>query len=376
MIFIKTFHSFNNCGELKSPLSQAILPFEAGITGDMLKLSVSDPRWLSVIEQNQTATIFHHPAWMELLSTSYGYHPFIFAILGADGQIDAGIPIAEVNDHLTPRRYVALPFSDYCTTLYKNEEALCALTNELVEQQQSKRFPRVEIRSTLPDHVKIQTCSPYVLHTLPLDADSVKTAKRASRQQMQNVRTAEKNGITIARGTGLEEVHAFYQLHSLSRRKHGLPVQPWGFFKLLTKLLLEQGLGFVLLAYKDDTCISAGLFLHWQRTLTYKYSATDEASLNLRPNHLVTWTAMKWGCENGFTTFDFGRADLEDEGLRAYKCRWGADEAPLSYSYIPTAPVLNNQGSGKLGALLKDIIRRSPVWVCQLSGHLLYRYFG
>jgi CelD/BcsL family acetyltransferase involved in cellulose biosynthesis len=342
----------------------------------LIKLPPRDPPWLRLIEQDQTATVFHHPAWLDLLTSCYSYHLFILAVTDSNDQICAAIPMAEVNEHLTPRRYVALPFSDYCSPLCRDGEDLALLTRMFVEEQQAKHFPRLEIRSTLPAQANIETQSRFVLHTVHLEADSAKVAKNASRQQMQNVRTAEKNGVQIVRGASLTEVKEFYRLHCLSRRKHGVPVQPWNFFVLQTKLLLEQGLGFVLLAYKENTCISAGLFLHWQKTLTYKYSATDEQYLDLRPNHLVTWTAMMWGCESGFTTFDFGRADLEDEGLRSYKRRWGAYETPLSYSYIPAAPQKSAEGEGGLNKIMKDIIRRSPVWVCQMSGQLFYRYFG
>jgi CelD/BcsL family acetyltransferase involved in cellulose biosynthesis len=341
-----------------------------------LILAPRDPRWLSLIEKDSTATIFHHPAWMELLSACYGYRPFIFAIPDRNGQVCAAVPIAEVKNLLKSRRYVALPFTDYCQPLFRDEESLCSLAASLVEQQQTKRFPKLEIRSALPAQANIQTSSPFVLHTVPLDPDFTRVAKRANRQQIQNVRKAEKNDIRIVRGTGLAEVRAFYRLHSLNRRKHGVPVQPWNFFKLLTRLLLEEGLGFMLLAYKEEACISAGLFLHWQRTLTYKYSATDEAYLNVSPNHLVTWTAMKWGCENGFTTFDFGRAEREDEGLRAYKCRWGAGEIPLTYSYIPSASGMITRGDGRLSTMLKELIRRSPIWVGQVIGRIMYRYVG
>lgn len=344
--------------------------------GESMILQTTDPRWLSLIEQDPAATIFHHPAWMELLTACYGYRAFIFAVKGRDGQIRAGIPMAEVNDHLTPRRWVALPFSDYCAPLSVEEGGSGALADALVEQQQAKQSPRIEVRWTLPEQEHLQVQSSYVLHTVPLERDEAKVAKRSHRQQMQNVRTAEKNEIRIVRGAGLDEVRAFYRLHSLSRRKHGVPVQPWSFFKLLTEKLLARDLGFVLLAYKEDACISAGLFLNWQKTLTYKYSATDEASQNLRPNHLATWTAMQWGCANGYTRFDFGRADLEDEGLRSYKRRWGAEETPLCYSYIPTAPQASKAGDGKLGGLLKEIIRRSPVWVGQSAGELFYRFMG
>ncbi len=343
---------------------------------ELVKLEPNDSRWLALINRNPAATIFHHPAWMELLSACYGYHSSIFSVLDGNGQICAGLPIAEVKIGLTPRRYVALPFSDYCSPLFSDEGSLSLLISELIKQQQAKSIPKVEIRSGVPVQEGIQACSPFVIHNVPLEADFDQVARRANRQQKQNVQTAEKNGIRVVQGTGLKEVSLFYHLHCLSRRKHGVPVQPWNFFQLLTKLLLERGLGFVLLAYQEDRCISGGFFLHWQKTLTYKYSATDEVYQNLRPNHLVTWTAMKWGSENGYTNFDFGRADLEDEGLRSYKRRWGANEDPLTYSYIPSAPADVTGGNGKLGNLLKEVIRRSPLWVCRLSGQLLYRYFG
>jgi hypothetical protein len=342
----------------------------------LVKFDGNDPRWLSLIQNNPAATIFDHPAWLALLAACYGYRPFILAVQNGEGQVCAGIAVAEINDHLTPRRYVALPFTDYCKPLYRDENALSFLIEALVEQQRAKKIPKTEIRTGLPANPNIQENTVFVHHTLPMGPDISQVSKRVTRQQLQNVRTAEKNCIRVVRGTGLEEVRAFYRLNCLNRRKHGVPVQPWSFFKLLTSHVLEKGLGFVLLAYKDNACISAGLFMHWQKTLTYKYSATDENALDLRPNHLVTWTAIQWGCENGFTTFDFGRADIADEGLRSYKRRWGAAEIPLPYSYIPSAPATFSQGEGKLGMLMKNIIRRSPVWVGRAIGEVLYRYVG
>ena len=88
------------------------------------------------------------------------------------------------------------------------------------------------------------------------------------------------------------------------------------FFDLLASGLIEQGLGFVLLAYKDDECLAAAVFLHWQRTLTYKYGASVADGLKLRPNNLLFWTAIRWGCENGYTVLNMGKTDLANTGLR------------------------------------------------------------
>jgi lipid II:glycine glycyltransferase (peptidoglycan interpeptide bridge formation enzyme) len=133
-------------------------------------------------------------------------------------------------------------------------------------------------------------------------------------------------------------------------------------------------LGFILLAYAGDQCIAAGLFLHWQKILVYKYASSDDTGQGLRPNHLLTWTAIRWGCENGYKIFDFGRTDIENEGLRTFKNRWGADEIPLSYSYFPAKPI--HSSKSRISSLMNVILRNSPLWVCRSTGELLYKHFG
>jgi CelD/BcsL family acetyltransferase involved in cellulose biosynthesis len=114
------------------------------------------------------------------------------------------------------------------------------------------------------------------------------------------------------------------------------------------------------------------LFLAWNRTLIYKYSASLPEYLKLRPNNLLLWHAMRWGCENGFHTFDFGRSDADNHGLRKFKSGWGALERPLAYTTVADHPVA--RGSGRLLHLAGPVIRRSPPWVCRAAGELLYKY--
>lgn len=339
---------------------------------DLNIFDTSHPAWTLLVSRCPGATVFHHPAWGQLMQQSYGYRPFIAALVDDVGAIQAGLPVMEVRGPIGRSRWLSLPFSDYCPPLVSDEQLLSSLVSCIREQQIKKRMPSLEVRWKLPDAPGLQSVTPFVLHTVRLESDTSKVAKRITRQQLQNVRTAEKNNIRLVTGNSIEEVREFYHLHCLNRRKHGVPVQPWQFFVHLTEDLLAAGLGFVMLAYKDDLCVSGGVFLHWQKTLTYKYSATSEAHQNLRPNHLVTWTAMQWGCENGFTSFDFGRADPADQGLCEFKRRWGAEEAPLSYSYLPAAPHPKN--SNRIQRIMENIIQRSPLWVCKAAGELLYRY--
>ena len=220
----------------------------------------------------------------------------------------------------------------------------------------------------------MQSHTAYYLHTLRLDSDPQLVLKGFKRTHRQNIGTAEERGVRIEWGTGPEHLRRFYAMQLETRRRKGIPVQPWRFFDLLGKQILTQGLGFVLLAYKDAQCLAGGLFLHWQQTLTYKYAASSGEEQQYRPNNLLSWTAMRWGCENGYTVFDLGRTELENDGLQRFKNGWGAEESLLTYSLLPALPPDN--GNGKLKSLMETVIHKAPPWVCRVTGELLYRHFG
>jgi lipid II:glycine glycyltransferase (peptidoglycan interpeptide bridge formation enzyme) len=190
----------------------------------------------------------------------------------------------------------------------------------------------------------------------------------------RNARTAQKRGVHIEIGKSTDHLKAFYQLHMDTRHRQGVPVQPWCFFDLLGKILLEDDLGFILVAYQREKPIAGMVLLKWGQTLTYKYGASCSENLDLRPNDLIFWTAIQWGCEHGYKVFDFGRTDVENEGLRTFKSRWGAKEIPLFYSVF--SKKTQQQPHDRMMSLMNIMIRNSPAWVCRSAGELLYRHFG
>ena len=286
-------------------------------------LAPSDERWRTFAALQPWANIFHHPAWTKLLAECHSYRPFVVAVYDANGQVCAGLPLMEVNSALTGRRWVSLPFTDHCRPLYRDEDALIKVRDALADLYQDHQVPRIEVRWELPPHPAIQSACDCVLHTMPLSGDAECVAQRMQDKKRRLVKAAEQKGMRILRGTSAEYLDAFYRLHLLTRRRHGSPIQPRKFFKLLEECVMEQGLGFVLLAYKDEVCLAGGVFLRWNNVLTYKYSASSGTDLQLRPNDLLLSAAIHWGCENGCTLLDMGRTQMEDTGLREFKNRWG-----------------------------------------------------
>jgi hypothetical protein len=136
--------------------------------------------------------------------------------------------------------------------------------------------------------------------------------------------------------------------------------------------VIEPGLGTVLLAYERETPVAGAVFLAWNGAVTYKFGASDPAYWALRPNNLVFWEAIRAACVRGDRTLDFGRTELENHGLREFKCGWGAREEPLVYTFAGGAP--RSDARGIVVRALGAAIRRSPVWFCRAVGEAGYRF--
>jgi CelD/BcsL family acetyltransferase involved in cellulose biosynthesis len=337
-------------------------------------MQTNDPRWMDFIVSCPEANIFHHPAWMELMSDCYGYKPNILAILDEDNSVCAGLPFMDVISPITGRRRVSLPFTDYCNPLYRDKSSHEVLTSQLIRMFEAERLKRLEVRWCLPAIEQIQQKVDFVLHHIRLNPDPQMVSKNFKRTHLQNIHTAEERGVKTEFGDKLSHIRAFYNLQLETRKRHGVPAQPWKYFELLWHHIINKEMGFVLLAKKDDEVIAGMIYLGWGNTLIAKYAASREDHFNLRPNNLLFWDGICWGCRNGFVAFDMGRTEIENTGLRNFKSRWGAVEEPLVYSILSrsTFPHSND----KLKHAMHSVIQHSPAWVCRLSGELFYRYFG
>jgi CelD/BcsL family acetyltransferase involved in cellulose biosynthesis len=339
----------------------------------IVRLEIDDARWMEFVSVREDATAFHHPAWAALLADCYRYPAFAFALGDPSGRIVAGLPVLDVSNRLTGKRWVSLPYTDSCPPLVA-PGALCEeLVAALDEERRMRGIPEFEVRAELPD-LRARRSSKAVVHTLPLSGEPELMERGFKPTVRQDIAKGNRAGVTVRRAEVVGDlVNTFYALHVRTRRRLGVPVQPRRYFLGLWRRILEPGLGFCLLAYSEETPIAGAVFLAWKDTVVYKYSASDRSYLGLRPNYVLLWEAIRWSGANGYSALDLGRTDLGHGGLRHFKRSWGAREEPLVYTTLGEAS--GGSGLSSRGApLLGPIIRRSPPTVCRAIGELLYRY--
>lgn len=338
-------------------------------------LSLDDPRWCSLVTESAAATPFHQPAWAKLLSASYGYHAFVLGVTDGEDRLQAAAPFHEVRSISRRRRWISLPFTDECPPLARDPAAGVELAAALAAARKSGEAPAIELRAGV-DGFGWRTETEAVIHELELDADPerLKKQKQFRRSQMMRyIRRAEREQVLVRRATDIHDLRAFYALHTRTRRRQGVPVQPRRFFDLLWERLVTPGLAFILLAdVPGREAIAGALFLTSGGNTVYKFGASDPDGWRFRPNHLILWTAIREACERGDRRFDFGRTDLDNKSLRVFKSNWGAQERPLAYSKLGPSGAAHS--AGVASRALSLAIRRGPQWVCRSTGATLYRY--
>lgn len=337
------------------------------------RLEIDDPRWRRFVATHPDALAPHHPEWARLLADCYALEPFALAALDANGDVQAGLPVIAAGGHRR-RTWVSLPFTDYCPPLSSAAVPPATLAAQIEDARLEAGVGSIEVRSALETGAAPPPAVGF-RHVLELPDDPVRAYAGFHPSQVQRaIRKVEREHALELRVAASRDdlAEVYYGLHLDSRRRHGTPVQPRRFFRLLWERMIEPGLGFVLIAYAGGVAVAGAVFLQSHRSLLYKYAASDPAALRLRPNHLVIWTAIQRACGESLELIDFGRTELAHSSLATFKRSWGASEEPLIYSRLSEAGISGAQI--KQHPRVNAVIRRSPRLLCRVTGELLYRY--
>jgi CelD/BcsL family acetyltransferase involved in cellulose biosynthesis len=340
----------------------------------LVRIDLHDSAWHDLVANDPQALPFHHGAWAQMLAECYAFSCFGLGLKSAHGDLVSGVPVLETRGVVRGRRWISLPFTDYCPPLVGGDSDLQGrLEAEIDVARREIGVSAFELRSApASDHALVLTGG--LRHTLRLDPEPATTFRRLRSNVRRNIRSAERSKVTVARAEHEDDLtRTFYALHTATRRRHGVPVQPRRYFSLLWRRVLEQGLGFLLIARAGEHAVAAAVFLAWGSTVVYKYGASDAAASSLRPNNAIFWHAINWACENGYSMLDFGRTDSANEGLRDFKRGWGTEEIPLTYGVIGPARV-SGLNPDRGARLVGPFIRRAPLFVCRGIGRALYRY--
>ena len=138
----------------------------------------------------------------------------------------------------------------------------------------------------------------FLHHSLKLSIDEYQVFQNFRSNVRRNIRKAVREGVKVHIYQSVESLHQYYRVHCQTRRRHGLPPQPFSFFKKIQDHVISKELGFTILAKYQEKVIAGAVFFHFGNHAVYKYGASDLKYQYLRANNLVMWEAIKWFSQN------------------------------------------------------------------------------
>lgn len=111
----------------------------------------------------------------------------------------------------------------------------------------------------------------------------------------------------------------------------GTPVHSFNFFNKLGQTFPENI--FIASVELSNTIIASLYLITFNNTVLSGWGSSLNRYLNYAPNNFIYWNAIQWASENNYSTFDFGRSQL-NSGTYYFKQKWKGNEIPLKYSHF------------------------------------------
>jgi hypothetical protein len=350
-------------------------PVRSPLDGLLLADPLLQPGWDALLVPHPDAWFFHGAAWAGVLQDTYRHRP-AFAAQFADGRLRSLLPVMEVSSPLTGRRGVSLPFTDFCLPLLAAGEDARKLYGLALAHGRKRGWRYLECRSSDQDWPGSSPSLVFYGHQLDLRPGEETLFANLESSMRRGIKKAAAAGLRIAFEDSLESAEIFYALHCGTRRRHGLPPQPFRFFANIQKHMLKPGFGFIAIARWENKPVAAAVFLCHGRQALYKFGASDYAFQNMRPNNLLMWEAIRRCLERGCERLHFGRTSLGNEGLRRFKLGFGAREQEIKCCKFDFRAGRFVTDVDRVEGWFNRVFAALPPPLLRLAGGLLYPHLS
>jgi len=341
---------------------------------------LKDPRWQDLVQRHSDASVFHSVGWLRALQLTYGYEPVVFSTSQPAKELTNGLLFCRVRSWLTGNRIVSLPFSDHCAVLCDAEDQFEGLLSELQKRSLGENWKYLELRpvghwfGTNAQKLQFKPVANYVWHRMDLEPSEAQIFGRLHKKSVQRrIKRAEKMGVTELSGKCEKLLMDFFRLMIRTRARHGLPPQPYVWFKNVCECLGNAV--DLRVAYFEGLPIAAVFILHFKGTSYFKYGCSDERFHRLGGVPLLLWRAILNAKSVGSRAFDLGRSDCDQHGLIAFKSHWTCWSEPLTYWSYPGGKAFNFARAIK-SRWARAVCNLLPGRLLTAAGSLFYRHFS
>jgi len=308
---------------------------------EVVQLPGRPAEWDRTIEKFATKKLFHESAWLDFAQTIYPGSKVEYFEIRRDSAVVGYFCVVRVNKAMVFPVYGSpLPDSGvYMGPIVADDMPQADLVQALIRICKSNRIASLELSSDwLAPAVMLSsgfTIYPNVTNivTLSDDEDAVWAALKGTCRT--RIRKAEKSGLEAQITTDVAAVDDFYRYFTRVLRSKGR-TPPYGPERLrsMMQCLTPADRLICIRVMHNGRVIGVGFYPHDHRSIYYWDGASDLDHLDLCPNELLHWTAMKEAIRLGIPSFNIGGGPVPSQFTR----KFGGTDVPFhTYrrSFVP-----------------------------------------
>ncbi len=287
------------------------------------------PPWHDYLKNHPQATIYHHPAWGQIMQNTYGNLP-CYLTARRENNTCGVLQLVEQRSRLFGTHLCSLPYFDAVGILSDDAQTTSALTHAAAELLQNHHVQWVELRHLQPLCADLPARTDKVTMHLDLPETDEALWEEFTTKLRTKIRKAQKSETTTHQG-GMELLDEYYLIYLLTMRELGSPPHSRKFFHRIIEAFGEHVRLFVV--RMEGKPVAASFTLIGGNKFHVPWSGSLFALRKLNVNLVLYWDMLAYACGQKLNIFDFGRSTL-DSGTYAFKKQWGARDVPLYWQFL------------------------------------------
>ena len=329
-------------------------------------------RWDEYVGRSAVAACYHLAGWKDVIEKSFGHSAYYLLSESSDGETNGILPLIHLKSLLFGNFMISLPYLNYGGICADSDEIENRLFEEAISLADEKRAHHIEFRHTHHLRRALPSKTTKVSMRLGLLQGPGDLWDSFSSKLRNQIRRPSREGMYSRVGRE-EELDGFYTVFSRNMRDLGTPVYSKEFFRNILHQFPEMTR--ICTVYSGEGRPAAsGFLVGFKDRLEIPWASSLRRYNRSSPNMLLYWSALKFGCENGYRVFDFGRS-TPGENTYKFKEQWGAQPVQLYWHYWmrngEELPELNPKNPKYRTAIA--VWKRLPVGLTKLIGPSLVK---
>jgi hypothetical protein len=173
-----------------------------------------------------------------------------------------------------------------------------------------------------------------ITYTINLDGGADVLWRHIDGNKRRNIKKALDRGVDFIESSSFEDLEKFYGLILEVAKRHKFVPSPLSWYQTLWKSQSQKDASRLFFTIWKDNNVSGVLAIIHSKTIYALGFGYNSAALEVRPNDLLHWKIMEWGCKRGFLKYHMGEVHPETDssaGIWRWKREWNGD---LDHAYI------------------------------------------